>query len=160
MTKTPIKDKKLPIYIFVDTNIFLDFYRGNKEANLTLLRKLESVKESIICTYQVEMEFKKNRQAVILKTLRDIKFDPDVSLPAIFHDSSTRDSLDKLKKDAQKNMEIVKKRFLKLLRSPTTTDVVFQTLENIFHNPSSHVLTRNMKIRHTIKRLARRRLSS
>jgi predicted nucleic acid-binding protein len=156
-TKKTSQRKKAPVYIFVDTNIFLDFYRGNNEASLSLLKKLENVKESIISTYQVEMEFKKNRQTVIQETLNNIKFDPKISLPAVFHDSATSKSLDNLKADAKKKLTIVEKRFLNILRSPSSTDVVFQTLEDIFHNPSEHVLTRDMDIRHKIKRLAWRR---
>ncbi|MCC7299978.1 MAG: DUF4935 domain-containing protein [Verrucomicrobia bacterium] len=149
--------KKAPIYIFIDTNIFLDFYRGNNEASLTLLKKLETVKKSVISTYQVEMEFKKNRQTVIQETLNGIKFDSKVSLPAVFHDSTTSKSLNKLQDAAKNKLRIVEKRFLDLLHSPKQTDVVFQTLEDIFHNPSAHVLTRGKEIRQKIKRLAWRR---
>jgi len=155
--KKAISRKKTAVFVFVDTNIFLDFYRGNNEASLSLLKKLETVKESIISTYQVEMEFKKNRQTVICETLKNIKFDSKISLPALFHDSATSTSLNNLRKDANKKLKIVEKRFLHLLRHPKSGDVVFQTLEDIFHNPSAHVLTRDMNIRHKIKRLAWRR---
>lgn len=151
------RPRKKPTYIFVDTNIFLDFYRGNNEATLGLLEKLRSVKESIISTYQVEMEFKNNRQKVIKETLSSISFEPKVSLPAVFRDSATGKSLANLKGDAKKKLGIVKRRFLKLLKNPKSTDNVFQALEDIFHNPSSHVLTRNMDVRHSVKRLAWRR---
>lgn len=96
---------------------------------------------SIISTYQVEMEFKKNRQAVIQKTLENIKFDSQISLPAVFHDSATSKSLDKIKKDAKDKLAVVEKRFVKLLQSPKSNDIVFKTLEDIFHNPSDRSRT-------------------
>ena len=46
--------------LFVDTNIWLDFYRARSEAGLSLLRHLDSIRNQIIMTYVVEMEFKKN----------------------------------------------------------------------------------------------------
>lgn len=47
---------------FVDTNIWLDFYRARKDAGLALLAHAEAVADRIIVTYQLETEFKKNRQ--------------------------------------------------------------------------------------------------
>ena len=54
-------NRRRPIkaYAFIDTNIFLDFYRSKNETSLSLLRKLDGVGERVICTYQVEMEFLK-----------------------------------------------------------------------------------------------------
>ena len=53
--------RPIQAYAFVDTNIFLDFYRTGNEASLSLLEKLKAVKDRILSTYQVEMEFLKNR---------------------------------------------------------------------------------------------------
>lgn len=50
--------------IFIDTNIYLDFYRSNKEG-LRLLEELEGHFESIILTDQVILEFERNREKVI-----------------------------------------------------------------------------------------------
>lgn len=149
--------RKNGVYIFVDTNIFLDYYRVSSEASLKLLQKMDAIKGAIISTYQVEMEFKKNRQTVINETLKSIKFDTQKQLPATFHDTAIAGSLSSLKKDAQKKEGILKKKFLSLLKSPKSSDPVYKALESIFHNPSSHVLTRDMAERHRIKRLAWRR---
>jgi hypothetical protein len=57
--------------LFVDTNIWLDFYRPAKtDAILKLLHHLEAVREHIVSTHQLEMEFKSNRQTVILEGLK------------------------------------------------------------------------------------------
>jgi predicted nucleic acid-binding protein len=152
-----VSTRKKPVYVFIDTNIFLDFYRGNKEASISLLRKIDSVKDRVISTYQVEMEFKKNRQNVLYETFKNIDFNLQLSLPAIFRDSATGKSLDSLTSDAKDKVKILKKRFSDLFYSPKLNDEVFRVLENVFHNPSEHVLTRDMKIRHEMKRLAWRR---
>lgn len=156
-TMKKISRKKPPVYLFIDTNIFLDFYRGNNEANLSLLQKVVRAKEFIISTYQVEMEFKKNRQTVIQETLGNIKFCPKISLPAVFQDTTTSRLLKNLKDDASNKLKVVENRFIKLMKDPKKTDAVYQALEEIFHNPSEHVLTRDMAIRHKTKRLAWRR---
>ncbi|MDD5596847.1 MAG: PIN domain-containing protein [Victivallaceae bacterium] len=59
--------KNLNALLFVDTNIFLDFYRTREgKLNLELLEKLQVHQDRLIMTPQVEMEYKKNRQNVIL----------------------------------------------------------------------------------------------
>ena len=51
----------------------------------------------------------------------------------------------------------LEKRVAGLLKAPNSNDRIFKTLENIFTSKSEHVLTRDMPIRHKIKRLAWRR---
>ena len=63
----------IPKLLFVDANIWLDFYRARTEAALSLLRHLETISGQIIVTYQLEMEVKKNRQNAIVEGLRDLK---------------------------------------------------------------------------------------
>jgi hypothetical protein len=64
-------DKQL---IFIDTNILLDFYRvrGNG-VGLGLLEKIGDHYDRIITGSQIEMEYKKNRQRVILESLNRLK---------------------------------------------------------------------------------------
>ncbi len=63
--------------IFIDTNILLDFYRiRGGEVGLSLLKHIDGNHGRIITGNQVEMEYKKNRQHVILRSLRDLKM-PD-----------------------------------------------------------------------------------
>ena len=39
--------------LFVDTNIWLDFYRARNEINLEFLQELEKIEAKIIVTYQL-----------------------------------------------------------------------------------------------------------
>ena|GEM_PF-1783774 len=149
--------KPSPSYIFIDTNIFLDFYRAGNESTLGLLKKLEGVKDRVICTYQVEMEFLKNRQAVIVNNsvLPSLKIEDN--LPAVMGDTQLSNSLKREKKELEKRSKELKKRIKNIIKNPAAYDPVYRSLESIFSSPHDHVLTRDMKIRHSIKRLAWRR---
>jgi hypothetical protein len=149
--------KKIQAYAFIDTNIYLDFYRSNNEANLKLLEKLKGVKERIICTYQVEAEYMKNRQAVVLQSVRQLKHQVDLAIPAAIADKHLTESLGKLRDDAKARSTKIKNRVAKILMSPRGNDKVFGVLEEIFSSRSNHVLTRDMQVKARVKRLAFRR---
>lgn len=58
--------------VFIDTNIFLDFYRARKtDTSIKYLEEIEKITDKLIITNQVEMEYKKNRQVVILETIKN-----------------------------------------------------------------------------------------
>lgn len=57
--------------LFIDTNILLDFYRvRGRQGELSILDHIDQHHDRIITGSQVEMEFKKNRSAVILDSGR------------------------------------------------------------------------------------------
>lgn len=85
----PSKTTKLKKLLFVDTNIWLDFYRARNDAGLALLKHAEAVADSIIVTYQLESEFKKNRQAAILEGMQELKPPGQIPRPAIFSDAKS-----------------------------------------------------------------------
>jgi predicted nucleic acid-binding protein len=155
--KAQRKRKPRQTYVFIDTNIFLDFYRDSNEATLSLLERLKPVRDYIISTYQVEMEFLKNRQRVLVASLQKLKPQPQVVVPAIFAASGTSASLKQLNKTAGRKAELIRKRIVNLLKAPSQNDVVYQTLTEVCQSTAGHVLTRDMPIRKQIKRLACRR---
>lgn len=155
MSKKKTKAKKA--YAFIDTNIFLDFYRSQNETSLSLLRKLESVKHKVICTYQVEMEFLKNRQTAIIDNSTESGLSIDDKLPAVLGDSKLQSILKKQRKEIKKSKVELQKKITNIISNPTLHDPVYKSLEAIFSSEDSHVLTRDMNIRHKIKRLAWRR---
>ena len=59
--------------IFVDTNIWLDFYRKDGTDAVKQIEALARHKDRLIVTDQVFMEFLKNRQNVIGATIKDMK---------------------------------------------------------------------------------------
>ncbi len=62
----------LDTLLFVDTNILLDFYRIRKsDVSTKYLEQLEACKDRLIIGSQVEMEYKKHRQGVIVESLKN-----------------------------------------------------------------------------------------
>lgn len=149
------KKRKQNVYAFIDTNVFLDFYRSKNETRLSLLGKLEGVRDRIISTYQVQMEFLKRRQETIVGAVP-----PNMSvsdLPAVMEDTNVDQAIRKLKGDLKKRTQEVEKRVLQILRNNSGYDPVYKVLHSIFNSPSENVLTRDMPIKNKIKRLAWRR---
>ena len=104
--------------LFIDTNILLDFYRvRSRDAGLSTLRHLDQNHERLITTGQVEMEFKKNRQAVILESLQGVK-NPDAggfALPSLLAQSKQSRALSKNRKRVEQLAKALKQRLGKAL---------------------------------------------
>ena len=115
--------------LFVDTNIWLDFYRARTEAGLSLLQHLESVKGQIIITYQVEIEFKKNRQSAIQESLNALKPPNKIAPPRIFSDTKIEKKLHENIENADKRVRALKKRFQPILNDPARNDPVYKYRE-------------------------------
>lgn len=146
--------------IFIDTNIFLDFYRirGGDE-KLSLLKRLNDHHKRIITTAQVEMEYKKNRQAVILESLNRFKT-PDwsgLTPPAFLSDAQPAIAITKSKSDISSQQKKLKKRIEAILRNPSANDPVFKILQRLFKSESDSNLSREKKIRFKIRGLAWKR---
>jgi len=119
--------------IFIDTNIFLDFYRAESEASLSLLRHVESIPEGLITTDQVEMEFLHNRQRVISAALQSLKA-PSLPpfIPAYLSDSRAASKIEKSLGEMKKQMAALKKRFAGILENPALHDPVFKVVKKAF----------------------------
>jgi len=118
--------------IFVDTNIYLDFYRIRNEMSLKFLQQLGSLKKSIVMTYQVEMEFKKNRQAVILETLKSLTVPPPIAHPVILSEATACRSLKKAHDELKQGVKDLASRLQTMLREPGLHDTVYATLQRLF----------------------------
>ena len=92
-------------WAFIDTNIFLDFYRSNNEARIPLLQKIQQVEGRIISTYQVQMEFLKHRQEVLLKSLLEMK-SPITPSPAVVDDGHIQIATRKIREHTEKRVQI------------------------------------------------------
>lgn len=154
------KIEKLDALIFIDTNIFLDFYRIRKSGvSLKYLEEIEKHIDLIITTSQVEMEFKKNRQAVILESIGEVKKinNVNITVPAILSDAKAVKMIEKSKKNIAKKQNELKERIDRILKSPNYNDPVFKSLQKLFTNKSELNLNRENKIRFTIRNLAKKR---
>ncbi len=143
--------------LFVDANIWLDFYRARTEAALSLLDHLEAISGQIIVTYQLEMEFKKNRQVAILEGMQELKPPPQIARPGLFSDAQAVKKMQSGLHTAEVRVKKLRARFAKALEKPTTNDPVYKVCQRIFHKDDDLVLRRDDKVRHAIRRRAFRR---
>lgn len=116
--------------LFIDTNIYLDFYRAETKASLSLLKHIESIPEALITTDQVEMEFLNNRQRVISTALQSLKV-PSLPpfIPAYLSDSRAASRIEKDLKDITRQITLLKKRFARILKNPASHDPVFKVVK-------------------------------
>ncbi len=145
--------------IFVDTNIYLDFYRftGGGE-DLSILTKLESHLDTLVSTHQVEMEFKKNRQKVILDAYNGLKTNvQNQQFPAFLSSSKQASALRKNEDEIQRLAQTLKDKTRKVLTNPIRSDPVYKCTQRIFKSNSDCNLSRENKTRFAIRRLARKR---
>jgi len=146
--------------IFIDTNILLDFYRYPRgSAILSVLDHIENNLEKIITSTQIEMEYKKNRQKVILGSMSEMKGPKWDShkLPVILSGTQAAQSIENDKKDIEKQSKILRKKIESVLRNPSRNDDVFKTLQKLFKADSQLNLKRPDPTRFTIRNLARKR---
>ncbi len=143
--------------IFIDTNIWLDFYRAKSEAGLTLLGHVETIRDQIIVTYQLESEFKRNRQQVIIDALKELNPPQQIQPPRFLANSKYTKALKKDFENTTRRIESLKKLAKKALVDPTHHDSVYKICQRIFHGETSLVLKRDDEIRKQIRSRAWRR---
>lgn len=105
------------------------------------------------------MEYKKNRQHVILESLG--KFGaPDwgkLSAPALVSETQAAGMIEKHRKELIKQQKLVTEKIQSILEKPGTQDEVYKVLQRIFKNNSPYNLDREDRRRVAIRRLARKR---
>ncbi|RCJ40863.1 hypothetical protein A6770_37190 [Nostoc minutum NIES-26] len=149
----------LDALIFIDTNIFLDFYRIRNDVSVSYLESIDKHHDRIITGSQIEMEYKKNRQKVILDSIDSIKTPNWNALtpPAILTDAQPVKVIQKKKEEINQQQKILKQRIIDILKNPASNDIVYKTLQRLFKNDSPYNLNRENKRRFTIRNLARKR---
>lgn len=155
-----VAEKVLDTLLFVDTNVLLDFYRIRKtDISTKYLEQLEVCKDRLIIGTQVEMEYKRNRQRVIVESLNNFT-SPDwgkLSAPALVTDLQATKMVEKKKKELIAQQNKVNEKIQSILSDPTRHDPVYKTLQRLFKHESPFNLSRNKKERFAIRRLARKR---
>jgi predicted nucleic acid-binding protein len=132
-SRRKLMGKTLKPLLFIDTNIFLDFYRGESEVSLSLLKHVESIPEGLITTDQVEMEFLHNRQRVISAALQSLKI-PSLPpfVPAYLADSRAASRIEKNLNDMKLQIGSLRKRLARILENPAAHDPVFKVVKKAF----------------------------
>src|SRR5258706_15494840 len=136
-----LADKPL---LFVDTNIFLNFYRAKGEAGLTLLERVQSVADSLIMTDQIEVEFAKNRENVLQETLRTIVA-PAIPVPAYLDKSRVANAIEKHQERIRKQIDVLKNRLNRLFEDPARNDPVFKIVRRLTTNKHVQSVQRSLK---------------
>ena len=146
--------------IFIDTNIFLDFYRvRGRDGKLTILDLVDASHDRIITGEQVEMEFKKNRQKIILDAIKSLKM-PDgtgLRVPAFLSEAQPSQMIDKKKGEIRTQTDRIKKRLCRAVEKPWLHDPVYKCLQRLFQTDLEFHLTRTKKIRYSVRAKARKR---
>jgi predicted nucleic acid-binding protein len=146
--------------VFIDTNILLDFYRYPRgSAILPVLEHIDNNHSKIITSSQVEMEYKKNRQKVIISSMTEMKGPKweSFKLPVILSEAQAAKSIENDRKDIDKQSKILRKKIESILKFPARNDTVYKTLQKLFKSPSELNLKRPDPKRFTIRNLARKR---
>jgi hypothetical protein len=147
----------VPNLLFIDTNIWLDFYRHPIKEGLRLLKHTEGIKDKLIVTYQLETEFKANRQAAIIEGLKAFKEPGGFAHPGILSEAKATAVLARNMKEGNRRVRELKARMLRALEEPTVHDPVYKVCQRVFHKRDDLNLNRTDKIRHTIRRRAFKR---
>jgi hypothetical protein len=152
-------DSKASKYLlFVDTNVWLDFYRmeGSEAASKTL-QLIEQARARLISTDQVQMEFMKHRQKTLLDMLVKLKGSEPVSLPPIIADKKAAQAMKAQKKAMDDRRKKLRSHVEEILLNPGTHDPVYRVLQSIYSQPTDLVLCRPKDERYTIRELAEKR---
>jgi hypothetical protein len=147
----------VPNLLFIDTNIWLDFYRARNETGLQLLKHTEAVIDKIVVNFQLESEFKKNRQSAILEGMQQLKAPDSIPRLGVFSDARATKLMHRSNKDIEKRARTLRFRLRRALEKPTQHDPVYKVCQRVFHKKDDLNLTRESVLRHTIRRKAFRR---
>lgn len=144
--------------LFIDTNIWLDFYRMEaSEGTLSALGLIEHARDRIISTAQVRMEFMKNRQKTILQSLERFKAGDDVRVPPVIADAAAARTMKAAKRSMDERRKLLKQRVERILLDPARHDPVFKTVNSLFVGAVPLILGRENEQHFAVRRLARKR---
>lgn len=143
--------------IFIDTNIFLDFYRFSSDSSgIMLLNRLLQIKDKIILTNQVIMEFKKNRQNVMMESYKQM-IGPDWSglkWPLFISQPSTIRKVKSYKKEILDLQNDLKNQIVKSIRNPRDNDEIFRELDKLFNSAGKNFVNEKYNNLNNINTLA------
>lgn len=143
---------------FVDTNVFLDFYRYPGEPAKRQLNGLLRHKDSLIVTEQLHMEYLKNRQKVIADNLKKgLSSERLSSLPSLLADSKFGRATAKADQTLSARLRKLQSYADNVLVKPGAYDSVYRTAVKIFRSEHAWNLKRPNKLRYEIRERAQNR---
>jgi len=143
--------------LFIDTNIYLDFYRIRNEVKVSFLEHIDAIKDDLIVTDQVEMEFKKNRQAAILDGMTELKSPSRIRVPGVLQNDKSATAIERDQKKINDRIKKLRSRLDNVLENPVRYDKVYQVLQRVFSKKQDVDLYINRKNRYQVLDLAKER---
>lgn len=158
---------KYDALVFIDTNVYLDFYRTTSDFESPTIKHLGKCSDKIITTHQVLMEYKKNRQKVILDSVKiiesKIKLIQEtggmiIGIPSFLSDLSLNwiKMFNKNEKGLQKDVDELRKGVSKGFKSPGE-DLLYKYLSTLFKNDRTYHLNDKDNLYSDIIKLAHER---
>lgn len=118
--------------MFIDTNVFLDFYRLKKDS-FKILKDLHQYSDSIIFPSLVYDEFLRNRVNVIKVVISKLKDEKSQSpIPAFFEDLGIFEELVKSKREYKKCLDTAISKLHEMVKD-YKKDVVFSELSKLYN---------------------------
>ncbi len=114
-------------------------------------------RERMISTAQVQMEFMKDRQNVILLALKKFKFSADVRVLPVIADAAAARTLKASKRAMDDRRKLLKQPVERIVLDPARNDPVLKAVQSLFVQPTPLILGRENEQRFAIRRLARKR---
>lgn len=145
--------------VFVDTNIFLDFYRLRGASALKYLERLEENRESLILTEQVNMEFLKHRQRVVRDALSEIKKPTEQKFPPFVSEYQPSKMMEKSISEAVTQHRKIIAKIEGMINDPSRYDDVYKSFVRLFRKDGLYHLDRNREEKNRIRSSARKRFS-
>ena len=124
---------------------------------MALLDHLDSIKDSLISTYQVEMEFKKHSQSAILEGFKALKGPDSIPRPGLFSAAKSALALQRDIKNAEKRVNVLKDRLRRALDKPSVHDPVYKVFQRCYHKVDDLAFTRESEEKVQLRRRAFRR---
>lgn len=126
--------------IFIDTNIFLDFYRLGGESAARQLAALDKHRAAIITCDQVRMEFFKNRQKVIVESLGKIPKPNKLSVPPILLEFPPAKKMSASIDASARLHGQVREKIERILAEPSRNDPLFRAVRRLFERSGPYNL--------------------
>lgn len=121
--------------LFVDTNIYLDFYRGAQD-RLSLFEELKRLKDNLIISEQGYREFQRNRTSQLLNLAAEVKRTSSISIftTAVVRDMVEHQEATRLQSEVHKLGKKLKSKIYAMLEPKPGDDPVLDAYENLTKN--------------------------
>ncbi len=132
--------------IFIDTNILLDFYNVYVEkSSINYLKDIDGIKERLIISSQLEMEFKRNRQYRINQEIDKLKSskNKEFYLPRFMTNYKNSKSIKDQIKALNGEYNNIINEAINILENPNKFDLIYKELNKIFSYDSKFNLNEN-----------------